>query len=131
MASTFVQQLAMADPLSRLVATLERLEHMRARAVSRQRAWGSETYADPDTNAAVKCEELAARLMAEHWARTMASVESIGTLDRAQAIAELEAVLAAWKDPAVSDEQWRASRVGGLAAPEVKPRAGVVRRKKT
>ncbi len=120
----------MRDPRERLLATLERLEAMRTRATLRQRAWGSETYADPDTNAAVKCEELAARLIAEYQAQTMASVESIGTLDRAQAITELKAVLAAWEDPAVSDEQWVASRTAGLSPPEAKPRSGVVRGRK-
>jgi hypothetical protein len=102
---------------------------MRAVAEGRQRASGFGLYNDPDMLAILKAEDMATKLLSDYHKSTMSSVESIGTLDRAQAIAELEAVLAVWKDPAVSDEQWKASRQAAQPV-EVKPRAGVVRRKK-
>jgi hypothetical protein len=122
-------QLALTDPRDRLTAQLSELDETIKAAKARTRWIQSQPYNDPDGNTVIKCLELGAKLVNDYHARTLSSVESIGTLDRAQAIAELEAVLAVWKDPAVSDEQWKASR---QAAPpvEVKPRAGVVRRKK-
>jgi len=89
-------------------------------------------YPDPDTHAVVKLEALAQQLLSEFHAKSLASVETIGTLNRAEAIAELEAVLAVWKDESVTDEQWLAARLGGNKEP-VKARAkpGVVRRLKS
>jgi hypothetical protein len=127
--SALAQQLAILDPRERLAQTLAELDATIERANKRSRFVQGERYTDPDGATAIKCIELASKLLADYHARTLSSVESIGTLDRAQAIAELEAVLAVWKDPAVSDEQWKASRQAAQPV-EVKPRAGVVRRKK-
>ena len=127
--TSFVQQLALKDPTSRLIAQLERLDAMRDRALGRKRAWGQEIYADPDTNAAVKCEELAARLVAEHTSVVCAGVDTITTLDRDEAIAQLRDVLRIWEDrESVSDEQWRASRAPAPVV-AIAPRNGVKRRK--
>lgn len=128
--SSLNDQIAIADPRDRLAATLMALDETIRQARGRQRTANGERYADPDGNTVIKCLEMGAKLIADYHARALSSVESIGTLDRAQAIAELRAVLAAWEDPAVSDEQWVASRTQGLAPPEAKPRAGVVRGRK-
>jgi len=127
---SLAEQLDVIDPRDRLVEQLRALDAAILAAKSRQRSSGREVYADPDSTAVLKALEMGAKLIADYHARALSSVESIGTLDRAQAIAELRAVLAAWEDPAVSDEQWVASRTAGVATPAVAPRAGVVRGRK-
>lgn len=127
---SLTEQLSVHDPRDRLVEQLRALDATILSAKARQRSSGREVYADPDSTAVLKALEMGAKLIADYHARALSSVESIGTLDRAQAIAELKAVLAAWEDPAVSDEQWVASRTAGLSPPEAKPRSGVVRGRK-
>ena len=126
--SSFVDQLHMADPAARLAAALERLEGMHRAAMSRRIGYGAGEHANPDTHGAAKCVEMAQALIAEYHQRCMKGVESIATLDRAAAIAELEAVLAVWKNPDISDEQWRAHRAPTPVV-AIAPRNGVKRRK--
>jgi hypothetical protein len=114
---TFREMLDVGDSRERLAAMLERLDRLVADASKRMRWSGSSPYPDPDTTAILKAEQLATQLLSDYHARTLTSVESIGTLDRAAAIAELEAVLAVWKDPSVTDAAWRAARTGALEAP--------------
>lgn len=126
---TFLQQAALSDPRARLIAALERLDSHMAAAKRRRSRWGGEVGEDPDTHGIAKLEELGKEYLREYWSQTLSSVDSIATLDRQQAIAELKAVLEAWEDPNVTDGQWLASR-RPVETPEVKPRPTVIRRVK-
>ena len=107
-------QLAIRDPLALLTARLTQLDKLIAGAEGRRTSNG-EPY--PDTVGAATLVKIGNALVDEYRSKTLAGADSIGTLDRAQAIAELEAVLAVWKDPSVSDEAWLAARTGKAMAP--------------
>jgi len=108
--ASFVAQMHESDPRQRLAATLQALDDAIQRANKRSRVANGAVYQDPDGATVIKCIEMAHKLLADYHQRALSNVDSITTLDRAAAIAELEAVLAVWRDPNVSDEAWRASR---------------------
>ena len=98
---TFYEIVGVDDPIERDKHELERLEF--TYECARQR--------DPcDGHTMVKSIELAHRLIQEAAARRGADRIASSSKTRAEAIAELEQLLAVYKDPAVTDEMWLASR---------------------
>jgi hypothetical protein len=121
-------QLNERDPRARLVAYLQELEEARQIALQRQRVSNGERYNDPDAVAALKCTLERRKLIEEYHAQALTSVADIEARSRPAAIAELEAVLAVWRE--VSDEAWLAARLPQASAVAATQRNGVVRRRK-
>jgi hypothetical protein len=118
----------MHDPRERIAAQLATLDAAIAAAAARQRGCNGEYYRDPDSNAIAKLLTLGAALVAEYHAHALTSAENVEATSRGAAIAELEAVLAVWRE--VSDEAWLAARLPQASAVAATQRNGVVRRRK-
>ena len=119
---SLAKQLDEHDPKERLRQLLQVLDRQISQCELSNR---------PDGHAIAACVALGRKLLEEYHARAGAGVETVTTLDRAQAIAELRAVLAVWEDPAISDEAWLAARTGKAPAPASAGRGVIKRGRKT
>ena len=118
-----IDRFALHDPRETLLAQLKALDAIIAAARGRQLNGSPH----PDGLTQLKAEARADELIAAYRATALMGADTIATLDRAKAIAELEAVLAVWKDPSVSDEAWLAARTGKAPAAKRAGRPGVKR----
>lgn len=106
--ATLRAQLQLFDPHELLIAQLEQLDAIYARAASRERCSGQYNYSDPDGQTMLKALAEGRKLVAAYHEARASSLGDIEAQTRTEAIAELEAVLAAWRE--VSDETWLAAR---------------------